>query len=379
MYPNSTVQLAPLVQSGFQAGQDQVSQLISGVRTGYIVMQISATLTLGGGPATKILNGGSLAALFNQAVFYENGQIVAQTDARALARTTELLGFAPSGNKRQIALANGAYALKETLVLPFAWPYAVNPWETCFVAKDQNWKITAGLKARGNLTPSGTGAGIGTIVDTAGTADISNLNVNIVQEFDTDLQIKPLYRPYFDDMTSGLIGSTVSDFLFPADFPDALRYVIMQQDTAYTVGSGGGTVGDIVTQYQLRTDDSTVGLVDGNGSYLNFQDRVQQLPRQWGGAVDMNEIAVAIAAAAAPSSWVDPAYLPRNFQSSGRLSNVLVRNQIGPNFRMLINGQNSASGTAGSSIVRMARMRLQKIDGVTSDKNVSSSGVAVPV
>jgi hypothetical protein len=369
MYPNSTVQLPPLVQTGFNPGQDQVSRLIGGVRTGYIVMQISAVLTLGGGPGTAILNGGSLASLFNQVVFYENGQPVVQTDARALARTTELLGFAPSGNIRLTDVANGAYNLAETIVIPFAWPLAVNPWETPFVSKDQNWPITVGLKARGNLGPSGTGAGIGTLIDTAGTADISALNVNIVQEFDTDLHIKPVFRPFFDDMVSGPIPGAVSDFIFYADFPDVLRFINIQQDTAFVVASGGGEVSDIITQYQLRTDDSNLGLIDGNGSYLGYQDRVQQLPRQYGGAVEMDAVAKAILAGAVPAAWVNPCYLPRNFQSSGRLSNVLVRNQIGANFRMLINGQNSSSGVAGSSVVRMARQRLQKVDGVTSDRN----------
>ncbi len=104
-----------------------------------------------------------------------------------------------------------------------------------------------------------------------------------------------------------------------------------------------------------------------------FADQVQQLVRKFGGAVSAERIQ------RRANPYVDGGYLFRNFQASGRLSNVLVRSQIGQNVRLLITGAGSASGTSGTSVVRAGMDRLQKVPGVTSAANVTSQGQKVPV
>jgi hypothetical protein len=370
-YPNNTMQLAPLVQSQFIPGQDNVSRILNGVRTGFITLEITATLTVAVATATGILNDGSLAALFTRVVFYENGNFIVQRDARSMSRMTELLGFAPSSNIRMSStLTAAAYALREHIVIPFAWPLGVNPWETCFVAIDQNAPNTVGLTAKGGATSGWTAAGAatgnGVIVTpgSSGTAAITLLNVNIVQEFDTDLGILPLFRPYMQDLVSQPFVGAVVDQAFYIDYPDTLRSLMIQQDTDV------GVVGDIITAYQFRTDTTTI---DGNGNDLTFADQVQMLVRKFAGAISAGRIA------RAANPYVDPGYLFRNFQSSGRLSNVLVRAQIGQNVRLLITGAGSGSGTSGTSVVRAGMDRLQKIAGVTNPANVTSQGQKVPV
>lgn len=368
MYPNNSWQMAPLVQAQFVPGQDNTSRLLNGVRTGYIAMEITATVTIAVATATALRNDGSLAALFSRVVFYENGNPIVQRDARSMSRMTELLGFCPSSNIRLSAtLTAAAYALREHIVIPFAWPLAVNPWETCFVAIDQNSPNTVGLTAHGTFwTAAGAATANNALLTPGvnGTAAVTLLNVALVQEFDTDIAIKPLFRPYMQDLVSAPFVGAVADQPFYIDYPDTLRSLMIQQDT------DAGAVGDIITAYQFRTDTSTI---DGNGNDLVFADQVQQMVRRFGGAISAGRIA------RTASPFVDPAYLFRNFQSSGRLSNVLVRAQIGQNVRLLITGAGSGTGTSGTSVVRAGMDRLQKVDGVTNMANVTSRGQQVPV
>jgi hypothetical protein len=370
MYPNGTNQLPPLTQAQFVPGQDQAVRILNGVRTGFIVYNITAQLVIGTADATAILNDGAISSIFSRVVFYENGNPVVQRNARSMARLTELLGFSPSSNVRLGSVAQGTYQLRDMIVIPFAWPLGVNPWETCFVAIDQNAPNTVGLTARaGSWTDVGTVNGNGTLVTpgVSGTGVITNLVVNMVQEFDSDIGIKPLYRPYMQDLQSQSIsnafGSPVTDQAFYIDFPDALRSLMIQQQSSL------GDAGDIVLAYQLRTD---VDYVDGNGNYLNFADRVQGLVRTFAGAIG----AARIFRGASP--WVNPAYLLRVFQANGRLSNILQRAGLGANFRIMLNAQQSNTGASGTSVIVAGMDRLQKILGVTQDANVTSNGQVVP-
>jgi hypothetical protein len=219
-------------------------------------------------------------------------------------------------------------------------------------------------------TTAWTGAGTATANNVlvtpgaSGTAAVTALTINIVQEFDTDLGLLPIFRPFMQDLVSAPITAAITDQIFYIDFPDILRSLMIQQDTSV------GEVGDILTSYQLRTDTTNI---DGNGGDLNFIDRVQQMVRWFGGAIS----AARISQSANP--LVNPAYLFRNFQSSGRISNVLVRSQIGANVALWLTGQNSASGAANTSIIRAGMDRLQKVPGVTNPANQTTNGVAVQV
>lgn len=368
MYPNLTKQLPSLLQANMSPGVDATVRLLNGVRTGFIVMEGTCTVTIAVATATGTLNDGSLWALFTKCIFYENGNFVVQRDARSMARMTELLGYAPTSAIRMgPTLTAGAYKLRDHLIIPFAWPLAVNPWDTPFVAIDQNAPNTVGLQLN---TTAWTGAGTVTANNVlvtpgaSGTAAVTALTINIVQEFDTDLGLLPTFRPFMQDLVSPPITAAITDQIFYIDFPDVLRSLMIQQDTSV------GEVGDILTSYQLRTDTTNI---DGNGGDLNFIDRVQQMVRWFGGAIS----AARISQSANP--LVNPAYLFRNFQSSGRISNVLVRSQIGANVALWLTGQNSASGAANTSIIRAGMDRLQKVPGVTNPANQTTNGVAVQV
>ena len=368
MYPNGTQPLPSLLQAGFSAGQPQTVRILNGVRTGFIVMEGTCVVTIGTATALGNYNDGSLWALFSQVVFYENGTPIVQRDARSMARLTELLGFAPTSAVRfGTTLTAAAYSLRDHLIIPFAWPLAINPWATPFVAQDQNAPNTVGLIAAGAAiwTAAGTATGNGALVhpDTTTTAAITALQINIVQEFDTDLGILPIYRPFMDEMAYQ-VTANAADQLHYVDYPDILRSFMIQQD------SNIGDVADILTAYQFRTDTT---LIDGNGTDLPFADQVQQQVRHFGGAISAQRIANNI------TPRVNPAYLLRNFQSSGRLSNVLVRAQIGQNVRVLATALPSVTAGVTTSTLRYGRDRLQKVQGVTSPGNVTEQGQAIPV
>ena len=349
-----------------QAGGSTLSRLLNSVRTGYIRMELTGTVTIAAGGATTVLNGGRLSSFLNQILFFENGNPLVQRDARSMSRVTELLGMGPSGNINLTAVGAAVQQLRETILVPFAWPLAVNPWETCFVAIDPNAVNTVGY----TFNPLSLTNGIGVIATSANAVTLSNFNVNIVQVFDYDTQIRPLYRPYMIDYLMAPITGNVADLPFYIDYPDILRSLAIQQD------SNLGLVGDIITGYQLRSDTVQI---DGTTGDLNFQDYVQQQMLDYGGAFSEEFLRLSRNVVPLAPQSIDPSLLLRNFQTAGRLSNTLVKAQWGQTPRILITG--APSGVAGvtSSFIRAGMDRLQKVPGVTSATNHTSTGQAVPV
>ena len=347
-------------------GGQSLARLMNSVRTGYLRLELSGLVTIAAGGATAILNAGRLSSYLNQILFYENGNPIVQRDARSLSRVTELISMGPSSNIGLNAIAAGAYGLRETIIVPFAWPLAVNPWETCFVAIDPNATNTVGF----SFNNASLTNGIGLIATSANAVTLSNFNCNVVQVFDYDTQIRPLYRPYMIDYLMAPITGAVADLPFYIDYPDILRSLAIQQD------SNLGEVGDIITGYQLRSDTVQI---DGTTGDLSFPDYVQQMPLDFAGAWSEEFLRLSRTVVPLAPVGVNPALLLRNFQTAGRLSNTLVKAQWGQNPRILITG--APSGVAGvtSSFIRAGMDRLQKVPGVTSAANVTSQGQAVPV
>lgn len=337
--------------SGFAVGQEIKTNILSNRRTGWFMIVLTATVVIAVGGATTILNDGSLSALFTYVAFRENGNPIAYTDARALTRVTELLGAGPASNRRLTTTVAGTYLLRETIILPFANPLGVGPWETCFTEINPALISTIGLVCN----PTSMTSGIGLLATSANPVTISLLNANVYQIYD-NLDIRrnaPLFRPMWRDLVTPVTQAVV-DLPAPIQFSSALRSVLIQGDTNL------GTVPDIITAYQLRTDNV---IIDGEQGDVNFQDHVQSMPFQFAGAISSERIA---AGPGAP--YVDPSMLFRNFAASGRLSNVIVNSQIGPNFRLLVTGGPSAVAGVTSNNVRVVMNELVRIQGVTAAK-----------
>jgi len=357
-YDNKSVNLPPI--TNIAAGQYGYSRINSGLRTKEFQITMTGTVTIAAGGATAILNDGSLAAIVNQVVLNENGDLSpCQTDARALSRATELYGAAPTSNKRLTAVAAGTYALRETIVIPFCTDLAINPWETPFTEKNPNAPTQVGLL----FNPVSVTNMIGILATSANAVTLSNLTINVVQVFDKldPRKYPPLFRASFRDITFPVVGATISDVPFYLQLTNPLRAMMIQQDST-PAASAPVTVSDQITAYQFITDTQKI---DGEGIDLVFADQVQQQARHFGGAISPQRIVGNVSAVSTVAPFVDPSMLFRYFESSGRLSNILNPRAIGPNPRLLITG---GAGAGTSPLVRVCLHELSQIQGLTAPK-----------
>lgn len=347
MHMQRRATLPPL--TGFAPGQECRTQILSNRRTGWFQITATATLTLASGGATTILNDGSLAALFQYIVFRENGDPIVYTDGRALSRDTELGGNGIMANIRLTAIAAGAYTLRETIIIPFCDPTAVAPWETPFTEINPSAPSYVGV----SFTTHSLTDMIGLLVTSSNAATLSALSINVQQIYDNEdiRQMAPLFRPRWRDLFYNITANGQLDAPMNAVFSSALRRMMVQQD------SNLGEIGDACTAFQVRTDSQ---IIVGEQGDVPFPDTVQAMGYLYPGALSL--------ARTAAGQPINPAYLKFNWQDSGRISNVLVNSQIGPNFRFLFTGNQSSVSGVTATYLRIVLNELFRIQGVTASK-----------
>lgn len=330
-----TLQMSTTAPAGFR----QTSQILSGFRVHSFRLTIRGTVILAGGPATALRNAGSLWGAITSVGLVENGVDRWNVPGNFLRYISEFVAAQPQPYQRITSLADGAYNLEESVQIPFAWPIAVAPVETCFV--ERNPRQASYVFAV--LNPAGT-----QLVTTGGTATLSNVTITVEQVYDDLLSIQPAFVPTARMVQQQITGaSTNLDFFLRTT--ERLRMVVVGQQTAV------GDVEDIISQLALRGDFRDL---IGPGQ-VNWDDLVKgiNMAQQGGGLRNFGYST----SAAQPQQDV---YLGLNFQENGRLGNTLDPN-TDVNLRLNLTAQPSVVAGATVSYVNACLLELERVPGRT--------------
>lgn len=304
------------------AGTRQFIRLLAIASIFYIDVLITGTLAVTAG-GTGVQNRGSIMAAFDEIGIVENGRDRVVLDARLARYLSELA--APSALTATRATGAGVQTtvLREYVRLYFAHPFAVNPRETAFLARDPRADLQLFFKL------NGTNNGVSNII-AGGTKTLTGVTVTAVQHVDEHETARPLFIPSIRQVTQGITGSgDVDVYLRPGHY---VRGIALQQDTNV------GEVSDIVSRLTLRGD--TREIVGPEMVSLDILQRAMEY--EHGGTV-----------LAAPGYWY------KNFQEGGRLANILNPRQD-TNLRMTVTAAPSATAGATSSTVRIALLELER-------------------
>jgi hypothetical protein len=312
------------------ANRIERSQLIGAVRTLCIQLRFRCTITLAAGPATAILNGGSILALFSRAGVDENGTRYIDGELRSLGVLSQMQSprVIDLGRTVLSSTANGATALEESVFLYFSTPLGAGPAETMYLERQVRQALNVFVQQQTN--------GVGTLVQTPGTATISNMTVDVVQRFDVNRSERTLLLPVIRTLEFPVAGAA-TELPLKIDSSRYIRAILIQQDT-----SGAGEVTDIINSLALRADGKDII----GPSLIPYENLQAQAQTEFAGDV------------------VSRGYLPLWFQKGGRLSNLLNPNTM-VNLRFIVNCQPSVTVGAVSSLIRVTLVELEQVPGLT--------------
>jgi hypothetical protein len=307
------------------------TELVRAVRNFVIDLRLRLTVTLAGGPATAILNGGTPWAAFDRVGLDENGTKRVDLDPRlAILWTAMFTGQDnDAGRVRATNLADGPYALEESIMLPFSGYPIAGPAESVFLERNVNNAFSA-------FVTKGPDSVANRLVQTPGTAVTSGVTVEVAQRYDWERAKRTMLVPVVRQVELQIPAAS-TEMVFKIDSTRYLQGIIVQQDT-----SGAGEVSDIINRFALRADGRDLigpGLVD----YEQLQSLAQQ---EFAGPV------------------VPRGALPLWFRKGGRLGNILNPNALS-NLRAVMNVQPSVTPGAGTSVVRLLLLELEHVEGLT--------------
>jgi hypothetical protein len=329
---NNTIRSASGQIIAPRIGVDEKTDLIRKVRTFRQQFRVRGTLTLAGGPATLITNGGSILAAFSKMGYDENGARFVEADPRLLQIAHQMVAPRDTdlGRVRATNLANGAYALEESIFLPFANVQVAGPAESIYMERNPQQSFQAFVNQK---TANGA---LGNIVQTPGTAVWSAMTVDTVQRYDLDRTEKTTFLPVIRQVELVVPGAS-AEFIFKIESPRYLQWMIFQQDT-----SGAGEVVDIINSLAIRADARDY-IGPGLVPYENLQADAQ---------MDL------------AGDCVSRGYFPFWLREGGRLSNIVNVNSLS-NLRAVMNVQPSVTANAGTSTIRILLGELEAVPGLT--------------
>lgn len=319
----------------FTALNRSLSQIVAGVRTFHFDVVIEATVTLAGGPATAIINGGNLVSLFDRIGINENGRDVADWPATMMHALTQRVAARTTGDVNLTLLADGVYNLRTIVRLPMKWPWG-QAAETAYIEADPSQNTFLFLTPRSGLT---TAANF--LVTTGGTAAITNLSVKPYQHYD-DMSVMsaPYFVPQFR-LLNQAIGSAGADVPFYMRTVQLVRGVMLE--TSNTVGGVNNILSPgIITALRMK-DDLRTYVGDPLVSPLDLQ-LIETLA--YGGDVVGQQA----------DNFFD-------FQQWGQLSKVYNPARAGNNFRFEIT--QAVPGGSSANMAYAGLIELVRIDGRT--------------
>lgn len=301
------------------AAQRTYSQLLNKTATQYLQFNFTGRLTIAGGAADALRNRGSLLAAFDEVGLEENGKDRAIMRGNVAGVYSEEAAPSTLSALRVTSTAAAQYALKESVRVYFAHPYAANPIETSFKEHDVQMAVQAFV----TLAASG-GADRLCKVSGAVTAVLDQLAVTVQQGHDPQLTLAPFFIPQYRQILTDVPG--VSDALrVNLQTSNLIRSVVVSQEDSVV-----GEVPDIINKVTLRGDAQD--WIGPKG--VSLEDLIAGSEFEFGGA----------------SGWsTSDAHFGLNFQRFGRLGRVFNPNQDA-NLRMELDVQPSAVGTGQSKI-----------------------------
>ncbi|MBX3704587.1 MAG: hypothetical protein KF822_12500 [Steroidobacteraceae bacterium] len=281
-------------------------------RTKRLIIAIAGTLTVAGGPAGAVRNGGRLSTIYSHAV-NENGEdtwgpnrayMVRQLAEMRAAQPLAAETLPPSG-----ALPIGVYPLFEEYAINFGYNGQVGPSETDFIERDPSSFLTLDTF----LTP-GFNA-VTTLVAPAGgsTVTLSNLTVRVTQEFaELDGATLPVFKPRAREQVQPVAGTVAAELNY-IKTQNRLRALIWSQEAV--IGADGGVIVDTSVIMALRViGDGGFNVIGPN--QVPFRDLVDSQRLDFGGDV----------------TWSGGIF-GQDFAYNARLANTLFPAIQAPNFR----------------------------------------------
>jgi hypothetical protein len=305
-----------------------------------LMVTIAAVLTVAGGPAGLVRNGGMLSNCVQFAV-NENGEdtwgVVDGTLVRALAefRASQPLGgtFLPASANLPI----GAYTLRETFPIDFADPRCIDPMETAFKEQDPSsffqLDMLVNANAENTLVAPNGGA----------TVTLGPVTLTVWQDFATAAAgSEPLFKPRVRQISQVIAGTNPADILY-VKTNSRLRGLVIG---AYATAADGGTiiVTDAINALRLIGDSANGNVIGPNQA--DFGDLVEFQRAIAGG--DVTNLG---------------AFLTSYFADNGRLGNTIVPVAQFPNFRYELNDAVSASGSTRAVVLVEELIRKPAVNG----------------
>lgn len=337
--------------TGLVAGTQAQSKIISNKRTGFFVYTLECAVTLAGGVAATIKNGGSCAALLNFMGLSDAGDDRAYWPWYAMLALTQRVvysgafGLGATPNLRLNSLADGVYPLRETIVLPFAWPGPQGssaPWETPHIQPDP--KQDSWMWVIPNLD-------VTNIVDAGGTLS-TPLTVRCTQIYDSEVGRLPFMLPKFENVITQPVPGAATLPLYIRKSDPQRGFVIASLD------SNDGVVSDIIQQCRLY-DNADDGMYIGPTS-IRWTDLLRWEAMKIGTPPFLgNSLATGI-----PGAMDGFGTYFHNWQDSGRLSNIYNPRNAGTDLQFEVTALPSVVG-GGTATVTASVITMQQIPGRT--------------
>lgn len=336
-FPSMWFQCPTITQAQMVVGSQAPSTLLNSRKSLSIGMLFSGTLTIAGGAAAAIMNGGSILAAFDEIGFTDNGVKRLQFDPRMAGALTGALQ--PSARTRSLltSTANGVTTLREMVILFFGHPYQLDPGETGYTEQDAKATLQAYVipnLSTGASAPHIATPGVGTVV-------LSGVTIEVTQYFALDISKKALLRPFVEMRDFAIAAAGAGQELTLKTERFTRGHVFMGDSIQSTVRNIDAT---ILTALALRSDPRF--LVGENPITINslnwFNDQAQG------------------------EGFAGTAFTYLNYQEFGRLSRV-IDPRIDKNLRALATATPSTVGGATNSRIRCAMMQLEAVPGVTED------------
>lgn len=306
------------------AGQRVRTRMINGTRSWAMMIHATAQvdITVAG---AGLRNRGSVFAIFDEIGIEENGRDRHLYDGKLLRFLSEM--HAPSVLSATRLATDGiqvATIIQESAVIWFAHPLQAQPHELSFREADARQLLETFVKM--SATPI--------TAFTSGTGTVTNIDVTLTHIHDPRSVVPPVFIPTARQITVAIAGANTKEEIF-VKTPHFIRAFVLQQE------DDAGERADIINKVALRGD---------------FRDIIG--PQQ----LDLDEITRFQEFEFGGNVFASQSQLGLNFQTSGRLSNVINPvDDVNLRFELDV----TASGT--NPIVRLGVLELERVGGLVSE------------
>jgi hypothetical protein len=327
--------LADIVPVAGQRRTTRVNNKLQTHRFG-LLPQSQVDVTVAG---TDVLNRGSVWGIYDEVGVLDAGDEVINVDGPTARFLSEM--HAPSALDRRRLTSAGVQAatiIRESSALWFAHPLSANGAETTFLERDERNQVEVFVKLKADGGNSG-------LIRTGATMTVTNNTVKVFQDADRFTPSKPYFIPTIRQVVVNVAAANPQlELLLKVQNP--LRAVVVKQETDQ------GEVGDIITSLRFLSD--TRQIIGPN--FINWRDLTMAQGYEFGGDVFTDGV-----------GYGQNGYLGINFQSGGRLSNVLDARRE-PNLRFEFNATPSTQTGAANSRIRVTLLELERRQGLVADE-----------